>query len=125
MGRTFEDYNVSEINPSSEKIIFSMDIKSFYPSLDPVKAAAVARIIWDRSPLIIQNVDYDRLLKYLSKKLNNDEIEIEKISELLYKKKPKRKLKHKKVKKRIKKKKLQKNRKKKTTKKKKLTFDDI
>ena len=101
-----------------------MDIKSFYPSLDPIKAVNVARIMWDRSPLIIQNVDYDRLLKYLSKKLTNDEIENEKISELLYKKKPKRKMKHTNVKKRIKMKKIPKNIKKKNIKKKKLTFDD-
>ena len=67
-----------------------MDIKNFYPSLDPVKAAAVARKMWDKSPLVIQNVDYDKLVRYLSKKMTNEEIEIEKISELLYKKKKKR-----------------------------------
>ena len=30
-----------------EKVIFSMDIKSFYPSIDPVKAASVARKMWE------------------------------------------------------------------------------
>ena len=89
--RTFENYNNSEINPSSQKVLFSMDIKSFYPSLDPVKAAAVARKMWDKSPLVIQNVDYDKLVRYLSKKMTNEEIENEKISELLYKKKKRKK----------------------------------
>ena len=40
MLRIFEDYNKSEINLSNEKTIFSMDIKSFYPSIDPKQAAS-------------------------------------------------------------------------------------
>ena len=45
MLRKFEDYNSGEINHSSKKVIFSMDIKNFYPSIDPIKAASVARIM--------------------------------------------------------------------------------
>ena len=38
-----------------------MDVKSFYPSLNPEKAAEIARIMWEKSPIIVENVDYDEL----------------------------------------------------------------
>ena len=61
MLRTFEDYNRGEIDTSKDKVVFSMDVKNFYPSIDPVKAASVARIMWEKSPLVIENVNYEFL----------------------------------------------------------------
>ena len=44
--------------------------------------------------MIIENVDYDMLVRYLSKRMTKDEIISENVSELLYEKKLKRKTKH-------------------------------
>ena len=77
----------NKLHAHKEKVILSMDIKSFYPSIDPVKAASVARKMWENSPLVIENVDYDLLAKYLGTNLSNDEIRKEKIENIVYMKK--------------------------------------
>ena len=90
--RHFEDYNKIENRQINKpKALFSMDIKSFYPSIDVHKAAAIARLMWERSPLSIQGVDYDELAKYLGSNLSPIEILNENISHLVYKKKSKKK----------------------------------
>ena len=91
MLRTFEDYYRGKIDTSKDKVAFSMDVKNFYPSIDPVKAASVARIMWEKSPLVIENVNYDMLARYLSKRMTRDEIIKEGISQVLYKRKMKKK----------------------------------
>ena len=45
--RKFEEYNI-EISQNSqflEKVVFCIDFKSFYPSLDPTKAAEIAKLM--------------------------------------------------------------------------------
>ena len=51
--RKFEEYNsrIVKNEPGPKKVVFSMDIKSFYPSLDPVRAANIARLMWLKSDL--------------------------------------------------------------------------
>ena len=60
--RKFKDFNQS-VSPEgiSNRVIASMDIEQFYPSIDPERAANVARIMWEKSSVEIENVDYDKL----------------------------------------------------------------
>ena len=43
------------------KTIGSMDIKSFYPSINPDRAAKVARLVWNDSKLKLDDIDWDSL----------------------------------------------------------------
>ena len=41
------------------KVIGSMDVKSFYPSIKPEKVALVARHMWNKANIKVENVDVD------------------------------------------------------------------
>ena len=77
----FDVYNKNLENsstvPETQKIIGSMDIQSFYPSIDPVRAAEICRLMFIESKVEVLNVDHDELAFYVAK-----EVEIEKISDL-------------------------------------------
>ena len=68
--RKFKDFNQS-VSPEgrSNRVIASMDIDQFYPSINPERAANVARMIGEKSSFKIENVDYDKLAEYLGKSL--------------------------------------------------------
>ena len=68
-----------------------MDIKSFYPSIYPNRAAEISRLMFEKSDVKIENVNFDILAKYLGKFLTNEKIDREDIRELVYTKKPKEK----------------------------------
>ena len=68
MLNAFSVYNDSReqclTNPTLEsklprKVIGSMDIKSFYPSVKPEKVALVVRHMWNKSNIKVDNVDID------------------------------------------------------------------
>ena len=63
-----------------------MDVKSFYPSLDPEKAAKIARTMWEKAPIIVENVDYDELSKYLGMNLSEEVLRSEKLLDVVYRK---------------------------------------
>ena len=66
-----------------------MDIKSFYPSIDPKRAEEVAKIMWKRSSLKLENVDLDLLAKYVGKFCEADKILEENLTDFVYLKKKK------------------------------------
>ena len=68
------------------KVILSMDIKNFYPSIQPQRAAQIARIMWERSSLKIENIDVDRLTYYLGKQLPKHTLKKENIVDIVYSK---------------------------------------
>ena len=68
-----------------------MDIKSFYPSIDPKRGAKIARCMWNRSKLEVPNLNVDELIEYVSKFGQNESIENENLKDFLYLKKKKRK----------------------------------
>ena len=49
-------YNKS-VKSSKRRIIASMDIKNFYPSIDPERGSDTARISWDRSDVEITDIN--------------------------------------------------------------------
>ena len=55
---------------SKEKTIGSMDIKSFYPSIKPYKVAAVCRLMWNKSGVKVENVDSEKLIRYISQEIS-------------------------------------------------------
>ena len=89
--RKFEDYNrkIQVSNSHSGKTVFSMDIKSFYPSLNPKRAAQVARIMWMRSNLDLE-IDEDLLAKYVGKFCEPEKILEENLTEFVYTKRSKK-----------------------------------
>ena len=68
-----------------------MDIKSFYPSIDPTRGAKIARCMWNRSKLEVPNLNVDELIEYVSKFGQNDSIVDENLKDFLYLKKKKKK----------------------------------
>ena len=63
-----------------------MDVKSFYSSLNPEKIAKIARIMWQESPLVAENVDYDELAKYFGMNVSHAVLKNEKLLDLVYRK---------------------------------------
>ena len=55
LARKFQDFNQS-VPPEgrSNRVIGSMDIEQFYPSIDSKRAAKVARSMWENSSLEIE-----------------------------------------------------------------------
>ena len=75
--RKFEDFNTKMKNENPKgikKVVMSMDVKNFYPSLDPVKAAKVARIMWLKSTIDLKNVNIEKLAKYVGKFCDFNEV---------------------------------------------------
>ena len=66
-----------------------MDIKSFYPSLNPKRAAHIARIMWMKSNLDLE-IDSDLLAKYVGKFCEQEKILEEKLTDYVYTKKKKK-----------------------------------
>ena len=63
----FKNYNINRKSGNKRKMVASMDIDSFYPSINPVRVAEIARIMWDRSDLKV-NINFEKLALYLGKK---------------------------------------------------------
>ena len=67
---SFSDYNKSISGKKKNvrrKIIGSMDIDSFYPSLDSDQLVKVAKIMWERSTVELGNIDTSELAFYIAK----------------------------------------------------------
>ena len=80
----------------SRKIIASMDISSFYPSIDVNRGAKIAKIMWNKSNILVENLDTDELIWYISKYGKEENILEDNLEDYLYVKK-KKKMKGKKV----------------------------
>ena len=76
-----------EENPHTKKVIGSMDVKSFYPSIKPEKVALIARHMWNRSNIKVRNIDIDKLTRYISKEIDRDKIKWLNLEESLWSKK--------------------------------------
>ena len=65
----FDEYNKSlkKNKRFKRKIIASMDIKNFYPSIDADKISEIVKIMWERSTLDVGDVDYEELAFYVGK----------------------------------------------------------
>ena len=88
--RKIEDFNTKMKNENPKgikKVIMSMDVKIFYPSLDPVKAAKVARIMLLKSTIDLKNVNIERLAKYVGKFCDFNEVKKENLTEVVWTKK--------------------------------------
>ena len=83
----FRNYNKCIKVRNSRKMVASMDIDSFYPSINPVRVAEIARIMWERSDLEV-NINHEKLALYLGKHMSRSE----NISEIVYKKSERSKL---------------------------------
>ena len=70
-----------------EKVIGSMDIKSFYPSINPKKVALVARIMWNKSNIRVKNVDVKKLSMYVGEEIDKEKVERLNLEEVVYTKK--------------------------------------
>ena len=44
-----------------------MDIDNFYPSINPVRVAEIARLMWERSDLKV-NINHEKLAMYILRK---------------------------------------------------------
>ena len=69
------------------KVIGSMDIKSFYPSINPRKVAIIARIMWNKSNVKVKNIDIKKLCKYIGKEIEKEKIERLNLQEVVFTKK--------------------------------------
>ena len=81
----FKEYN-NGLKTGKSKTVGSMDIKSFYPSIDPVRAAKVAKLMWNDSELKLENINWDALSMYVGKMAPKKEILKENLSGVVYKK---------------------------------------
>ena len=75
---------------SEKKVVGSMDIKSFYPSIKPEKVALVCRFMWNKSGVKVENVDHDKLSKYIGKEFSQEKIRWLGLHEVVYTKKQKK-----------------------------------
>ena len=67
---SFSEYNKSISDKKKNlrcKVIASMDINSFYPSLNADQVAKVAKIMWERSTVQLGNIDTSELAFYIAK----------------------------------------------------------
>ena len=81
----FRSYNINRKLENSKKMVASMDIDSFYPSINPVRVAEIARLMWKRSDLKV-NINHEKLAMYLGTHMSKAEIENENISEIVFRK---------------------------------------
>ena len=110
MVRVGPNENLAQLS-THNKVLLSMDINKFYPSIVPEKAAEIAKLMWLKSTVEIENIDVEELAFYIGNTCSKDEIRVENLSEVVYlkKKMKKKKLVKKIMKKQIKMKKLQKS----------------
>ena len=81
----FDKYNEKyEMNDFQNKVVLSMDIKKFYPSIVPEKAADIARIMFERSKVEVDNLNVDELALYLSMNFSRNELNKENLLEVTY-----------------------------------------
>ena len=90
----FKNYN-DRLNEAGQqagksKTIGSMDIESFYPSIEPNRAAEICKLMFMKSEIEIQNVDLDSLAKYVGKYASIEKIEQEGIKDFIYTKRRKK-----------------------------------
>ena len=71
----------------SQRVIGSMDIKQFYPSIKPAKVALVAKMMWNKSDISVKNVDVEKLLKYVSKEISKEKLKWLNLDPVLFKRK--------------------------------------
>ena len=64
-----------------------MDIKSFYPSINPRKVALIARIMWNKSNVKVKNIDIKKLAKYIGKEIETEKIDRLNLQEVVFTKK--------------------------------------
>ena len=76
-----------------------MDIEKFYTNILSAESARIIRQMWEESNLLIDEIDYDKLSRYLGEVMNKDDILEEAFEEIVYTKKQKEKKKRKVVKK--------------------------
>ena len=48
-------------------IAASLDIKNFYPSIDAKRGAKIAKMMWNRSKIDVENLNISELVWYISK----------------------------------------------------------
>ena len=81
----FDKYNEKyKMNDFQNKVVLSMDIKKFYPSIVPEKAADIARIMFERSKVEVDNLNVDELALYLSMNFSRNELNKENLLEVTY-----------------------------------------
>ena len=100
----FESFNNRrlKISPKPKKLIISsMDIVKYYPSILSAQSAKIIRRMWEESDLIIEGIDYDKLVRYLGVILKKEEVIEEAFEELLYTKVVKEKKKKRTISKKI------------------------
>jgi len=93
MLNVFQQYNekVDLTNPESKselKVVGSMDIKSFYPSIRPDKVALIARLMWNKSDCSVKNVDKEKLAMYVTKEIPREKLRWLNLEDYLYIRKP-------------------------------------
>ena len=93
MLNVFQQYNekVDLTNPESKselKVVGSMDIKSFYPSIRPDKVALIARLMWNKSDCSVKNVDKEKLAMYVTKEIPREKLKWLNLEDCLYTRKP-------------------------------------
>ena len=78
-----ENYNESLKSQKSKKkmVLASLDIKNFYPSIDSKRGAQIAKLMWNRSDIVIENVNADELVWYISKYGQRENIKADGLSE--------------------------------------------
>ena len=64
-----------------------MDIRSFYPSINPVRAAEIARMMWSESSLDPGEINVDELAFYIGKFTPSDILESSGMRDFVYNKK--------------------------------------
>ena len=84
-----ESFNKSLMARKSKKkfIAASLDIKNFYPSIDANRGAKIAKLMWNRSKIDVENLNIEELVWYVSKYGLKENIEEEGLSDYLYTKK--------------------------------------
>ena len=101
----FEKYNQaqsqSKSQPQEQKIVGSMDIKSFYQSIDPARAAEVCKLMWNKSKVEIKDVNVDELVFYVAKEIDFAKMKEANLEEVIYTKKKRKYVKNVKKKKKI------------------------
>ena len=93
-----EKFNRSRSGKKLRKIIIaSMDVEKCYPNILSKESAAIIRKMWEDSDLEMEGMEIDNLCKYLGKYLKPHEVVEERIDDLVYTRKIKKKKASKKI----------------------------
>ena len=94
----FDVYNKNLENsrtvPEKQKVIGSMDIKSFYPSIEPVRAAEICKVMFIESNIKVLDVNHDELAFYVAKEIEVEKIFESKVQDVVYTRKKKKYIKN-------------------------------